>query len=369
VSAAPLPEACEAALTQRWLAGLRGPLRLEDGRPLRVIFPGVPGGAAGPDVRGAILDAAGDVLRGDVEVHLLASGWRAHGHHRDDAYGAVVLHVVGANDTGALTTLHRSGRALPVLVAPAASGAGAFPPPFTPPCALHAAQCGDAGDVLDRLGLRRLRAKAARVAPLVHDAGPAHALYMLALEVLGGPANRDPFAALARRLPLAALLERIDAAAPGVPRSLAATAELRAAAATLALRRAGLRPMASPARRLDAAGELVARCWPAGATIAWPASLTPAKPLPTVPGVGRPTAIELAVNAVLPVALASAAWPESTIEAAWRRLPSPGTYGKLRRLEGWLAAPFATASRLQGGILLHDEWCTRGGCGRCPLSG
>jgi hypothetical protein len=126
--------------------------------------------------------------------------------------------------------------------------------------------------------------------------------------------------------------------------------------------------MASPARRLEAAGGLVARWWPNHAAPPWPAQLTPAKPVPSAPGIGRGTALELTVNAVLPVALASGAWPEAEIDAAWRALPSPGTYGKLRRLEGWLGEPFATASRLQGGILLHDEWCTRGGCGRCPLS-
>ena len=36
----------EAALAARWAAGERRPLRLEDGRALRVIFPGVPGGGA-----------------------------------------------------------------------------------------------------------------------------------------------------------------------------------------------------------------------------------------------------------------------------------------------------------------------------------
>src|SRR5262249_55914478 len=164
---------------------------------------------------------------------------------------------------------------------------------------------------LARLGLRRLRMKAARVAPIVHDAGPAQALYALALEVLGGPANREPFGAIARRLPLAALLERVDGAAAGVPRPVAATAELQAAAAAalkpaapgLVLRRAGLRPMRPPARRLEAAGELVARWWPAAAAPAWPSLLTPAKPVPSAAGVGRAAALELAVNAVLPVAL------------------------------------------------------------------
>jgi hypothetical protein len=88
-----------------------------------------------------------------------------------------------------------------------------------------------------------------------------------------------------------------------------------------------------------------------------------------VPGIGRETAIELAVNAVLPVALASGRWTEEEASTVLRALPSPGTYGKLRRLEGWLGAPFDSAAALQGGLLMHADYCTKGMCGRCPLSG
>jgi hypothetical protein len=370
-----LPEyADEAALGERWAAGVRGPLRLEDGRALRVVFPGVAGGASGPDFIGAILDAGGDLLRGDVELHLRASGWRTHGHHRDPAYTNVVLHVAARNDTGALTTLHSSGRAIPVLVL-AASAQPAFPPPFTPPCALQLALGRQSAPTLERMSLRRLRAKAARVLPLVRDAGPAQALYTLALEQLGGAGNREPFAALARRLPLAALLERLDTST--APRAFTAAAELKGAASLLALRRAGLRPMAAPAKRLEAMGALAAAWWPAGSAPEWPARLPAGtellRPLPA--GIGRGTAIELALNAILPVALACGEWSEEESEAAWLALPSPGTYGKLRFLEGWLTPPaesfprpFTTAARLQGGIALHTDYCTKGACGRCPLS-
>lgn len=360
----------ESALGGRWAAAPRGPLRLEDGRALKVIFPGVPGGASGPDFRGAILDAGGDILRGDVELHLRASGWRAHGHHLDDFYAGVVLHVVAENDLGALSTFHASGRAIPVLVLPPLQGA--FPPPFTPPCALRTAQGFGPNETLRRLGQRRLGMKAARLAPIVQAHGAAQALYAASLEILGGPANREPFAALARRLPLAALLERADENA--APRPFTMSAELKGAAAALAVRRAGLRPMAAPGKRLEVAGALFARWWALGAAPHWPIALTPAssssRPLP--PGMGRATAIELAVNAILPVALASGTWDEAAVSAAWEALPSPGTYGRVRKLEGWLATagakPFTTAGELQGGLLLHTEWCTRGGCGRCPLS-
>lgn len=372
----------EAELARLWAAGARGPLRLADGRSLRVIFPGVPGGASGPDFLGAILDAAGDLLRGEVELHLRASGWRSHGHHRDPAYAGVVLHVVAENDSGAIATLHASGRSVPVLVLspPLAGGQVEFPPPFTPPCALAVASGLQVAPVLERLSRRRLRMKAARALPLVESSGAPQALYELALEQLGGSTNRAAFAGIARRLPLAALLEAASGAIDGTPRSLAMTACLREAAAGLALRRAGLRPMASPGRRIETAAALFAAWWPAASLPAWPAPLVPGCPVPRpLPqGLGRSAAIELAVNAVLPVALAARLWPEAEVEAAWLALPSPGTYGRLHPLAGWLRgaegepAPrngsFSSAARLQGALLLHRDYCTRGACGRCPLS-
>ncbi|HET7737070.1 MAG TPA: DUF2851 family protein [Tepidiformaceae bacterium] len=368
-----LPER-ESALAARWFAGIRGPLRLEDGRSLHVVFPGVPGAGPGPDATGAILDAAGDLLRGDVEFHLLASGWEAHGHPRDPAYTSVVLHVVAHNDSRALSTHHSSGRAIPLLVLPPA-GQGQFPPPFTPPCSI-AAHHVPVLPTLERLALRRLRMKAARAQPLIAATSPANALYALLLETLAGPANRAAFASLARRLPLAALLASVDDRPSGASRTLALTAALRGEAASLSLRRAGLRPMASPARRLESAARLVALLWPSSSP-AWPAALAhpldPRALLRTlrVEGIGRPVAIELAVNAVLPVALASGLLPESAAHATLRALPSPGTYGRLRRLESWLATgsrPFTSAAALQGALLLHNDYCTAGRCGRCPLS-
>lgn len=360
----------ESGLAARWARQESRALRLEDGRALRVIFPGVPGGPAGPDFRDAILDAGGDYLRGSVEVHLVASGWTAHRHHLDPAYASVVLHVVAENDTGALATLHGHGRAIPVLVLPPAHGARPMHPAFVPPCALAGATGRNAAAVLAQLGRRRMRAKAARVVPLL-AAGEGQALYTLLLETLAGPANRAAFAALARRLPLAVLLERsVDV----TDRALAATAELKFAARDIVLRRAGLRPLAAPARRLEAAGRLVVRLWRPGAGPGWPALLAvPPRPADLqVAGVGRALAVELIVNAILPVALAGARWTETEADVALASLPSPGTYGRLRRLEGWLGTggppPFRSAAALQGGLLLHADYCSRGRCGRCPLS-
>lgn len=354
----------ESALAARWRAGLRGPLRLEDGRALRVIFPGVPGGGSGPDFRGAILEAEGDLLCGDVELHLRASGWREHGHHRDPAYANVVLHAVAENDTGAAATLHACGRAIPVLVVPPE-----LPQPlpgFAPPCTSAATAGLDIAAVLERLARRRLRAKAAALAPLAANRGAGEALWRALLRALGGPANGAAFWAVGERVSLPAARECL------VIGGAAALAEaLARAAAGLPLRRSGVRPAAAPAARLAQAAALAARLWPSADAPAWPAPLAEPAQLPrplAVPGLGRAAAIELAVNAVLPAGVAAGVWSEEAALALLRRLPSPGTYGLLRPLEGWLGGRFRTAAALQGAILLHREYCTRGACGRCPFS-
>ena len=369
--AAAAPGLPEKALAERWEAGVGGLLRLEDGRALRVVFPGTATGASGPDFRSAILDIEGDLVRGDVEIHCRTTGWRQHGHAANGAYAAVVLHVVERHDEQRAFTVHRSGRLIPVLVLTHDPGPG-FPPAFTPPCALAVAQGAAPAVALERMGLRRLRAKAARAERVVAAHGAGQALYGAMLETLGGSANREAFAELARRLPLAVLLESY--VGEGVPRSFAITAALKGAAGPAGMRRTGARPLASPERRLDSAGALVARWWREGAGPGWPDCLTggDAWKAAVAPGIGRGMAIELAINAILPVGLASGAISETSAEAEWRALPSPGTYGQLRRLESWLggagARPFAGASRLQGGLLLQREYCSRGECGRCPLS-
>ncbi|GIW13724.1 MAG: hypothetical protein KatS3mg062_1163 [Tepidiforma sp.] len=361
--------ASEAALADAWAAGPGGPLRLADGRPLRVVFPGVPGDGTGPDFRGAMVDLAGDLVRGDVEVHLRHSGWFAHGHDRDAAYAGVVLHVVGANDLPLAATPHASGRRVPVLELPPP---GALPG-FVPPCAFARTAGLPVEERLGRLGLRRLRMKANRAALLAAERGAGEALFALTAGALLGPAHRAAAGALQGQLRLAALLD-LAGSGDAAARRLALTAALRPAIAGVPAAAGRRRPAAAPARRVEALAALAARWWPPGAGAAWPGALAPGCGWQAAagPGIGRAAAIEVMANAVIPAGLGTGAWPESAALAAWETLPAPGTYGRLRPLERWLggaaARPFATAARLQGGLLLQTDYCERGACGRCPLS-
>ena len=78
---------------------LRDQLQTLDGRPVRVLHPGFPNLEGGPDFRAAVIQLGDEPpLSGDVEVDLRASGWQAHGHNRNPAFGNVVLHVIWEGD-------------------------------------------------------------------------------------------------------------------------------------------------------------------------------------------------------------------------------------------------------------------------------
>src|SRR3954449_10774487 len=79
----------EKLLQKIWLRGdfSRAAAVLTDGRAIRTVHPGKWNLLGGPDFRAARLCFGdGAEIVGDVEVHLHASDWDAHGHARDAAY-------------------------------------------------------------------------------------------------------------------------------------------------------------------------------------------------------------------------------------------------------------------------------------------
>jgi hypothetical protein len=372
----------ERELARLWQQAPLPALRTRSGLPLRVLFRGLPNPGPGPDFRHALIATPQGLLQGDVEVHVRASDFRRHGHHRDPAYDGLVLHVVLLDDEGEDTPL-ACGRRVPVVALPPPDPEGAIAP-WQEPCRSARQRLGD-GEVarlLDKMGEMRLRQKAYRLRQALAALGREEALYRALAEGCGYGGNQEAFAALARALPWQGLRRLLVGAPPGAAPSLALAALARHLP-PVALGGRPRRPANRPHRRLGALACLLARLAGPGlaASLLPPVRAGDARRLLaalTVRGpwgsIGRGRAIELAVNAVLPLALALAEeahdrQAEAAVLGLYRRLPRPGPYGCTRHLDEALAGgPALGAQRQQGMLYLFRHYCSQGGCGRCPLS-
>lgn len=292
----------EATLRLLWKGQSFPPSALvtRQGVTLRVLHPGRAGRGPGPDFRDALLETpSGAAVRGDVELHVLASSFRSHGHHRDGRYDRVILHVVFEDDEGE-DTLLASGRRAPVVAlgpwvgrrAQDLAARLALPARWREPCHDARVRLGERGLIasLEALGERRLGAKRARLQKALAEGGPEQALYEGLLRALGYGGNEEAMLLLARRLPWWELRGHLQAAAPERRRETAealllGTAGLLPAQRCLSGRRPkyaqlleavweahqrpalsperwrpwGVRPGNQPARRLAGAAALLAR--------------------------------------------------------------------------------------------------------------
>ena len=108
----------EKLLQKIWLRGDfdRSAGVLVDGRRLVVRQPGKWNLLGGPDFLGARLTFGdGPEIMGDVELHLHATDWSAHGHAQDRAYDNVVLHVVLFPPPRGHVTVGAAGREIPAI--------------------------------------------------------------------------------------------------------------------------------------------------------------------------------------------------------------------------------------------------------------
>jgi hypothetical protein len=392
-----------------------GALTWADGTSVVVSSPGRPGRGPGPDFRDAVVRIGTQDRKGDVEVHLRASGFRAHGHQWDPAYDRLVLHVVFEDDAGGETRLAGGGVVPVASFAPWVKARAADiaswlqrEPLWREPCAEAVGTLGP-DVVYERLraaGEARFRKRAAALAGEIAVQGPDQTLWAALLDGLGYGGDRDGFRRLAGALPLALLRQetgrRLDAAAGDAGGEREAKA-VRAAGVALAvllsvagltppapglprlappLRAAG-RPANHPAARLGSAAGFFALTGGeparfAAETLARADCVRTLRKLWSVPGqdagfrTGQARLVELLINAVLPFVAAMAPGMARRCLDFAAALPAPGPYGKTRLLEsnlnrGGRRVP-AGALEQQGLLAVHADWCSQGGCGRCPLS-
>jgi len=207
-------EASERRLVAAWQRGLSGPLQTTDGRMLHIVYRGHCPGGAGPDIRAALIAFDdGILLEGDVEFHRRTSDWFNHSHHHDPHYQSVILHVVLQIDAD--PPLDRTGRPIPTLVV-------SLPDPTEPGDALsetllveechrrvRARPAETLGELLDRLGDRRLVEHAARFEAELTRLPPEQLAYQAVFDALGFSRNRSSFVHLAEMVPWSRLVSLV----------------------------------------------------------------------------------------------------------------------------------------------------------------
>jgi len=202
-------------------------LRTDDGRRIEVLSPGWWNVEGGPDFVRAefLLEGEGRVV-GDVEVHTVASGWYAHGHHRQPEYNDVALHVVMWSDGNGREVRTEGGQTVPQLTLSRAVEDDledlievVDPEEESPEAdwpSVEGRFCGEAyrageitpewlGRLLDAAGDHRMLSRAARAQELLLNHSPDQILYERIAEALGYKNNRLPFLQLAGLLPVDAL--------------------------------------------------------------------------------------------------------------------------------------------------------------------
>jgi hypothetical protein len=351
----------------------RNALATVSGEPLRVVYRGRPGLGPGPDFRDAIVVFQGSgPAHGDVELHVRTSDFQRHGHHLDPAYSGVILHVVFHDDAGCDTALRGGGRAPVLALGPVLAAGRVTRKPAVEPCRSAVDRIGTAatGAALDTLGSMRFRQKVAAWRRRLKGVDPEQALWEGLLESLAYGGNRALFRLVAQAVPwnVAPELAHRGVLGDELARACASPAPANS-------HRRNTRPGNSPAVRAAGAAALAARFVARGGIGA--ALLVPLaredgvavllRTL-TVPSlVGRARAIETAANGVLPIAAALCGGDR--FEAMHASLPLPARYGSVRHLHEAMGGDVPLDTRRQQGMLyLLRQYCTQGGCGRCPLS-
>lgn len=341
----------EAEFAAWWVAGgaLHQQWTTADERLVRVLFAGRPGGPSGPDFRDAVILLDGTRCTGDIELHLRAAGWHAHGHATDPRYNQVILHVIaqGPLPPTSLTPL-ASGATIPIVLL--ADWRQTPPVPASPwPC--QATELPIAWDAhLRRWGAARFALRTARFHTELAAAG----------------ATLD-------NVLLGAITEAL-----GYGRMHETTRQARLTGVCLALPQ-GLDQLSL--RRLEALGQILqgwqlspgATCCgtllASGETAAWERLLA------LFASVGKARAAIVIWNAVLP---ALAAYGDICRNVALSRLArqvaaaAPGLPGNTitRSMTRWLGIAHAPADAIaqQGLHHVHTQWCRAKTCAICPAS-
>ncbi len=184
-------------------------LKTTAGEQLVIFNPGMLNGDAGPDFSQAKAKIDGIDWAGNVEIHIQSSGWMDHGHHLDQAYENVVLHVVWTEDKpvyrmdgSRIPTLELKERVDEKLIKEYTK---LINQPSIIPCE-HSFRSIDnliKLSMVDKALMKRLEDKANRVNSLLaqNNGDWEETAYQLLAANFGFKVNKEPFVLLAKVLP------------------------------------------------------------------------------------------------------------------------------------------------------------------------
>lgn len=389
----------EAVVARIWNDGLCSrELRTTDGQRVAIVYRGVWTHSNGPDFCDAMIEIAGHLVTGSVELHVVSRDWFAHGHQENPAYDDVVLHVVLQDDAG--RAAHGpDGNPIPTVVLEpfltrrieqllteipvvnlGAIGTTACLP------TLAGGRTDEIHLLLQRAGWERMQEKQMRLQQEFLFLPPGEVLYRSLLDSLGLVANRAGMLEVANRAPLADLESAVRQAGVAGAQTLLMLAggfhpDSPPGGPKWNLNR--VRPLNHPSRRLASMASLAAGCRDLGllATFLqlpldggkswdrWLSSVNPA--------IGASRRHQIMINSLAPflAAYAEANGDEELLEAAhvqWERIPGKVdddiARKTLRQITGGQRFPIKLALEVQGLHRIGRLGCANLRCFECPVA-
>lgn len=199
-----------------WQSPIANDLLTDKGERFRKIYAGREISGPGCDFQDAIFSIDGQIMLGDVEVHVDAREWYLHGHHKDERYNNVALHVVMWH-SGGIPTVLANGRVIPTVSLnilledvftsqePEATPGGAQIKVCTCRLVQEGKSQRDLLPVLEQCGLERFMARVENFKSYLTTEDAGQVLYRGMMGALGYSRNTVTSENLAGRMPLKSL--------------------------------------------------------------------------------------------------------------------------------------------------------------------
>ncbi len=201
----------EKLVSRIWQRQLVAEMVTDAGERLQVIHHGRLSSINGCDFRDAVFTIDGEMITGDVEVHVKSSQWYEHGHHRDPKYNNIALHVVWWHDSQTPTWL-QNGRAVPTVYLNSYLNGGLehldnkFSSAGEPCCqAILYSDTESLIKLLAAAGEDRLAAKTSLFCRAMNGTDAEQVLYRAIARGLGYTQNAEPCEKVADKLPIRVL--------------------------------------------------------------------------------------------------------------------------------------------------------------------